>query len=69
MKLLVDSGSTKAAWAFLKDGKVLSQLVSKGINPYQQEAITIQEQLQHLLEEKAKLVREVFFLWFGCNAK
>lgn len=65
MKLLVDSGSTKAAWAFLKDGKVLSQLVSKGINPYQQEAITIQEQLQHLLEEKAKLVREVFFYGSG----
>jgi N-acetylglucosamine kinase-like BadF-type ATPase len=65
MKLLVDSGSTKAAWAFLKEGKVITQLTTKGINPYQQEVITIQDQVRHILEEKAKLVKEVFFYGSG----
>lgn len=65
MKLLVDSGSTKATWAFLKEGKVLTQLTTKGINPYQQEAITIQDQVRHILVEKALLIKEVFFYGSG----
>ncbi len=65
MKLLVDSGSTKAAWAFLKEGKVSTQLTTKGINPYQQEATTIQDQVLHTLEEKALLIKEVFFYGSG----
>ncbi len=65
MKLLVDSGSTKAAWAFLKEGKVIAQFTTKGINPYQQEETNMQDQVLYILQENARLVEEVFFYGSG----
>lgn len=34
MKLIVDSGSTKAAWALCQDGQIISEIQTSGISPY-----------------------------------
>lgn len=67
VKLIADSGSTKAEWCLL-DGKKKKIITTQGISPYFLSA----EQIQHLLEKellpklKNNLPDEVYYYGTGC---
>jgi glucosamine kinase len=68
IKLIADSGSTKAEWC-LMDGKKTKKFITQGLSPY----FLNTEQIQKILEEelKAKMKQaepdEVFFYGTGCS--
>jgi glucosamine kinase len=68
IKLIADSGSTKAEWC-LMDGKKTKTFITQGLSPY----FLNTEQIQKILEEelKAKMKQaepdEVFFYGTGCS--
>lgn len=70
MKLLVDSGSTKADWIAIDDaGKVLFTTQSLGLNP---EVLTAEEILNRLedrfdISHNKNLVTHLFFYGAGCG--
>ena len=67
IKLIADSGSTKAEWCLL-DGKKKKIIYTQGLSPY----FLTSEQIQHILEQelKTKLKQvepdEIFFYGTGC---
>lgn len=68
IKLIADSGSTKAEWCLL-DGKKKRTFVTEGLSPY----FLSGEQIQKILEEKLKAKMkniepdEIFFYGTGCS--
>jgi glucosamine kinase len=68
IKLIADSGSTKAEWC-LMDGKKTKTFITQGLSPY----FLNTEQIQKIIEEelKAKMKQavpdEVFFYGTGCS--
>ncbi len=69
MKLLVDSGATKANWALSDKGKILQTAHTTGISPYfLDDAGIIALVNQARLSLPAMIPQEVFFYSTGCNA-
>lgn len=68
IKLIADSGSTKAEWCLL-DGKKKRTFITEGLSPY----FLSGEQIQKILEEKLKAKMkniepdEIFFYGTGCS--
>lgn len=53
MKLIADSGSTTTLWRVIKNnGEVAMEVVTKGINPYFQTRLEIEEEIQFQLLPK-----------------
>lgn len=69
MILLADSGSTKTAWALLKDGQACSRYYTSGINPFFQSESEIENQLRtDLLPHLGiKEFSEIHFYGAGCT--
>ena len=69
MILIADSGSTKTQWSVLEKGKVLRQILTKGINPFFQTEKEISLELQlHLLPElKEFKIDHIYFYGAGCS--
>ncbi len=65
MRLIVDSGSTKAIWVLLSDTEVVERFITIGINPYQQTEIEITTQLKEVLEVYANAIQTVHFYGSG----
>jgi len=70
MKLIVDSGSTKADWALCKGHKIIARTSTMGLNPYFHSPQKIYEELSK--KEFAQVislheVSEVFFYGAGCS--
>lgn len=74
IKLIADSGSTKAAWCLL-DGKKKKTLFTQGLSPYFLNGLQIEEVVRLELQTKLKGIEpeEIFFYGTGClnpnNAK
>lgn len=68
MKLLVDSGATKAKWAFAKRGQIVEVAVTEGISPYFLDDHAILAIVSKLRQEIPSSPTELFFYSTGCNA-
>jgi glucosamine kinase len=68
IKLIADSGSTKAEWC-LMDGKKTKTYITQGLSPYFLNAEQIQKILEEELKAKMKQVEpdEIFFYGTGCS--
>ena len=68
IKLIADSGSTKAAWCLL-DGKKKKIIITQGISPYFLDTVQIQYILQNELAPKMKNIipEEIFYYGTGCS--
>jgi glucosamine kinase len=69
IKLIADSGSTKAEWCLL-DGKKKRNFITQGLSPYFLSSDQIQDILQYELKAKIKNIEpdEVFFYGTGCSS-
>jgi glucosamine kinase len=68
VKLIADSGSTKAEWCLI-DGKKKKTFITQGLSPYFLSLQQVQQILQQELKSKMKQVvpDEVFFYGTGCS--
>lgn len=69
MKILVDSGATKANWAAVQQGHILHQIQTQGISPY---FLTDEGIVDILREVRSKIsdpVQELHFYSTGCKAE
>ena len=69
MKLIVDSGSTKADWVLIQTDCSRVNFVSDGINSMTESSgtiLSIISGIQHLIDV-SKQVQEVFFYGAGCS--
>jgi len=70
MKLLVDSGATKAKWALSEGGKIVQVAVTEGISPYFLDDPSILAIIAKFRQEMSSLQpEEVYFYSTGCSAK
>ncbi len=69
VKLIADSGSTKAEWCLLVDGKKKKTITTQGISPYFLSAGQIQELLEKELIPKLKDLKpnEIYYYGTGCS--
>lgn len=69
MKLIADSGSTKANWCLLCPGKEALYFSTEGYNPYYVDSRYIQQSLHNALpaEVPRAMVTEVHFYGAGCE--
>jgi glucosamine kinase len=68
IKLIADSGSTKAEWCLL-DGKKKRTFITEGLSPYFLSGDQIQKILEEKLKAKMKNIEpdEIFFYGTGCS--
>ena len=68
MQLIADSGSTKTEWILIESGRVLKQLITKGINPFFQTEEEIYAELQAVMSSKIDTakVQQIHFFGAGC---
>lgn len=68
MQLIADSGSTKTEWILIESGRVLKQLITKGINPFFQTEEEIYAELQAVMSPKIDTakVQHIHFFGAGC---
>ena len=68
MQLIADSGSTKTEWILIESGRVLKQLITKGINPFFQTEEDIYAELQAVMSPKIDTakVQHIHFFGAGC---
>ncbi|MDO5572112.1 MAG: ATPase [Bacteroidales bacterium] len=67
MKLIVDGGSTKTKWIFIKGDNSTKCFITKGINPYFQST----EQIVHLIKESGVFIESpaieyIYYYGAGC---
>jgi N-acetylglucosamine kinase-like BadF-type ATPase len=68
VKLIVDSGSTKAIWAFTKSGIPQGTKSTFGLNPYVQDISLLLNDLKSQFEEdQLALTHEIYFYGSGCK--
>lgn len=69
MILIADSGSTKTDWCLLHEGKLMKQVMTKGINPfYQTETEILQALAAELIPElETAKVSSIYFYGAGCS--
>lgn len=69
IKLIADSGATKAEWCLLK-GKKKKIMFTQGISPYLMTTEQITKMLQKELKPKLKIekIAEIFFYGTGCSS-
>lgn len=70
MKLIADSGSTKTDWCLLRGGNDAARFSGQGINPFQQDAATIEKIVSDgplsCLPDAVR-VDEIYFYGAGCR--
>jgi glucosamine kinase len=69
MKILVDSGATKANWVAVSGGKTLHQLQTQGISPYFLTDEGIVDVLREVRRSIPEPVSELYFYSTGCKAE
>lgn len=67
MKLIADSGSTKAIWTLLDKSGQSETFTSAGINPYQQTESQITAQLSATLDTQIKNIESIHFYCSGAT--
>jgi glucosamine kinase len=69
MKILVDSGATKANWVAVSEGKTIHQLQTQGISPYFLSDEGIVDVLREVRRSIPEPVDELYFYSTGCKAE
>lgn len=69
MKILVDSGATKANWVAVSEGKTVHQLQTQGISPYFLSDEGIVDILREVRRSIPEPVNELYFYSTGCKAE
>jgi N-acetylglucosamine kinase-like BadF-type ATPase len=72
MFCIVDSGSTKTTWSFVKNNVEVLQIKTPGINPYYQEATAIYESFRNTLDSlsiEVKSIEKLYYYGAGCERK
>jgi N-acetylglucosamine kinase-like BadF-type ATPase len=69
MKILVDSGATKANWVAVSEGKTVHQLQTQGISPYFLTDEGIVDVLREVRRSIPEPVNELYFYSTGCKAE
>jgi len=69
MKILVDSGATKANWVAVSEGKTIHQLQTQGISPYFLSDEGIVDILREVRRSIPEPVNELYFYSTGCKAE
>lgn len=69
MKILVDSGATKANWVAVSAGKIVHQLQTQGISPYFLSDEGIVDVLREVRRSIPEPVQELYFYSTGCKAE
>lgn len=66
--LIADSGSTKTDWCVVKDGQLIRQVFTKGINPFYQSKEEIREEINKSLLPRldANIFDYIYFYGAGC---
>lgn len=70
MKLIIDSGSTKARWVFLKDGNSIHDIETEGFNPY----YATEKQIRNIIVSQLPkdlfnyTINEIHFYGTGCSS-
>ncbi len=69
MKLIVDSGSTKTHWVFVKDGRIVHDFKTPGFNPYYTSSDEIKKSIAEGLPENIRSgeVDNIYFYGTGCS--
>ena len=69
MILIADSGSTKTHWCVLKNGVIVSEVFTDGINPFYQNELEIIALLDSQLIPKLpeNTIEQIFFYGAGCS--
>ncbi|MEI6554986.1 MAG: ATPase [Paludibacter sp.] len=69
MILIADSGSTKTHWCLVSEGKVVSNIITDGINPFYQNELEIIALLDAQLVQKLPetTIEKIFFYGAGCS--
>ncbi len=70
MKLIADSGSTKADWKLVQNNEVIKDIHTKGYNPYYWTAQEITQELQPIFHRDldTNTIQEVYYYGAGCSA-
>lgn len=71
MILIADSGSTKTDWAAVEEGKIISRIQTKGMNPFFQTEEEMTKELENVLlpQLEQKLVTSAYFYGAGCTVE
>lgn len=69
MKILVDSGATKANWAAVQHGQIIHQIQTQGISPYFLNDEGIVDILREVRSKISDPVQELHFYSTGCKAE
>lgn len=71
MILIADSGSTKTDWAAVEEGKIISRIQTKGMNPFFQTEEEMTTELENVLlpQLEQKLVTSAYFYGAGCTVE
>lgn len=69
MKILVDSGATKANWAAVQHGQIIHQIQTQGISPYFLTDEGIVDILREVRSKISNPVQELHFYSTGCKAE
>ena len=69
MKILVDSGATKANWAAVQHGQIIHQIQTQGISPYFLTDEGIVDILREVRSKISDQVQELHFYSTGCKAE
>jgi glucosamine kinase len=69
MKILVDSGATKANWAAVQHGQIIHQIQTQGISPYFLSDEGIVDILREVRSKISDPVQELHFYSTGCKAE
>ncbi len=69
MKVIADSGSTKTQWVVLDNGKVITDLTTRGFNPFYYKADELEKALFEELQGNinGEEIEEVYFYGAGCS--
>jgi N-acetylglucosamine kinase-like BadF-type ATPase len=71
MILIADSGSTKTDWAAVEEGKIISRIQTKGMNPFFQTEEEMTTELENVLlpQLEQKPVNSAYFYGAGCTVE
>lgn len=69
MKILVDSGATKANWVAVSAGQIVHQIQTQGISPYFLSDEGIVDVLREVRRSIPEAAQEVYFYSTGCKAE
>jgi glucosamine kinase len=69
MQLLIDSGGTRASWAFCRDGQEILRLKTEGLHPLFMSDDQITSLLQVVLAQAPQHPEAIHYYGTGCRAK